>query len=251
MKQFDIFLNFSFVFASTLQFSFATLPKSSPPLYRMYPVLVLWLLRKGSSYHVLLLWTQRQSSLLFLNQKSRPHLAILMIFHILVWGSRFFCLKPSSQLLKQKKICMRSHEYLNVFCLVIRQMLWPLGTNLTVWCFVSLQPCLSDTHVQSYQDESYVPMNSPSAPTTECDGYIPMSPRTLSFLGANCSVESSPSLSSLTCQPAEFVPPPVHRHLKPRPRKGEPTWPDWGRLNLENPEILIFNSTLGLKIFCF
>uniref|UniRef100_A0A3P9LJ60 PH domain-containing protein n=1 Tax=Oryzias latipes TaxID=8090 RepID=A0A3P9LJ60_ORYLA len=83
-------------------------------------------------------------------------------------------------------------------------------------------PCLSDTHVQSYQDESYVPMNSPSAPTTECDGYIPMSPRTLSFLGANCSVESSPSLSSLTCQPAEFVPPPVHRHLKPRPRKVRP-----------------------------
>ncbi|KAF6715354.1 GRB2-associated-binding protein 3 [Oryzias melastigma] len=83
-------------------------------------------------------------------------------------------------------------------------------------------PCLNDTHVQSYQDESYVPMTSPSASTAECDGYIPMSPRTLTFLSSNCSVESSPSLSSLTCQPAEFVPPPVHRHLKPRPRKVRP-----------------------------
>ncbi|KAF0038181.1 hypothetical protein F2P81_008665 [Scophthalmus maximus] len=83
------------------------------------------------------------------------------------------------------------------------------------------QPCLNTTQVQSYQDESYVPMASPS-PSVEPDGYIPMSPGTFSFLNTNSTVESSTSLSSLLCQPGELAPPPIHRHLKPRLRKARP-----------------------------
>uniref|UniRef100_A0A8D3B7V2 PH domain-containing protein n=1 Tax=Scophthalmus maximus TaxID=52904 RepID=A0A8D3B7V2_SCOMX len=82
-------------------------------------------------------------------------------------------------------------------------------------------PCLNTTQVQSYQDESYVPMASPS-PSVEPDGYIPMSPGTFSFLNTNSTVESSTSLSSLLCQPGELAPPPIHRHLKPRLRKARP-----------------------------
>ncbi|XP_042355228.1 GRB2-associated-binding protein 3 [Plectropomus leopardus] len=89
---------------------------------------------------------------------------------------------------------------------------------------LNLQPCLHTTHVQSYQDESYVPMASPSpsAATTECDGYIPMSPRTLGFLNTNCSGESSMTLGTLVCQPGDIAPPPIHRHLKPRLRRARP-----------------------------
>uniref|UniRef100_A0A3B4UNU8 GRB2 associated binding protein 3 n=1 Tax=Seriola dumerili TaxID=41447 RepID=A0A3B4UNU8_SERDU len=85
-------------------------------------------------------------------------------------------------------------------------------------------PCLNTTQVQSYQDESYVPMASPSASvsTFECDGYIPMSPRTFSFLNPHCNVEPSTSLSSLMCQSGDLAPPPVHRHLKPRLRRARP-----------------------------
>ncbi|XP_041863501.1 GRB2-associated-binding protein 3 [Melanotaenia boesemani] len=85
-------------------------------------------------------------------------------------------------------------------------------------------PCLNTTQVQSYQDESYVPMASPSPSLTtiECDGYIPMSPRTFSFLGSNSSVESSSSYSPLMCQPGDLAPPPIHRHLKPRLRRTRP-----------------------------
>ncbi|XP_035481257.2 GRB2-associated-binding protein 3 isoform X3 [Scophthalmus maximus] len=86
---------------------------------------------------------------------------------------------------------------------------------------INLQPCLNTTQVQSYQDESYVPMASPS-PSVEPDGYIPMSPGTFSFLNTNSTVESSTSLSSLLCQPGELAPPPIHRHLKPRLRKARP-----------------------------
>ncbi|XP_056252660.1 GRB2-associated-binding protein 3 isoform X3 [Seriola aureovittata] len=89
---------------------------------------------------------------------------------------------------------------------------------------LNLQPCLNTKQVQSYQDESYVPMASPSASvsTFECDGYIPMSPRTFSFLNPHCNVESSTSLSSLMCQSGDLAPPPVHRHLKPRLRRARP-----------------------------
>ncbi|XP_068601011.1 GRB2-associated-binding protein 3 [Brachionichthys hirsutus] len=85
-------------------------------------------------------------------------------------------------------------------------------------------PSLNAVRVESYQDEMYVPMGSPSpsAPTPECDGYIPMSPRTFSFLDANCSLEHSTSLSPLVCQPGDFAPPPIHRHLKPRLRRARP-----------------------------
>ncbi|KAM6911724.1 GRB2-associated-binding protein 3 isoform 2-T2 [Lycodopsis pacificus] len=89
---------------------------------------------------------------------------------------------------------------------------------------LNLQPCLNTTRVQSYQDESYVPMASPTASVTptECDGYIPMSPRTLSFAKTNCNADSSPTLGSLTCQTGDLAPPPVHRHLKPRLRRARP-----------------------------
>lgn len=53
------------------------------------------------------------------------------------------------------------------------------------------------------------------------DGYIPMSPRTVSFLNNDASVESSTALNQLMCQAGNFVPPPIHRHLKPRLRRGE------------------------------
>ncbi|XP_041808266.1 GRB2-associated-binding protein 3 [Chelmon rostratus] len=85
-------------------------------------------------------------------------------------------------------------------------------------------PCLSTVRVQSFQDESYVPMASPSpsVTTAECDGYIPMSPRAFTFLNATCSAESSTTLSPLVCQPGDFAPPPIHRHLKPRLRRARP-----------------------------
>ncbi|XP_051257859.1 GRB2-associated-binding protein 3 isoform X2 [Dicentrarchus labrax] len=85
-------------------------------------------------------------------------------------------------------------------------------------------PCLNTVQVQNYQDESYVPMASPSpsVTTTECDGYIPMSPRTFSFLNANSNAESSTTLSPLVCPPGDVPPPPIHRHLKPRLRRARP-----------------------------
>ncbi|CAJ1064251.1 GRB2-associated-binding protein 3 [Xyrichtys novacula] len=85
-------------------------------------------------------------------------------------------------------------------------------------------PCLNTVRVQSCEDESYVPMASPSPPATatECDGYIPMSPRAFSFLNANSNIESSTPPSSLMCQPGDLAPPPIHRHLKPRLRRVRP-----------------------------
>ncbi|KAF3705886.1 GRB2-associated-binding protein 3 [Channa argus] len=88
---------------------------------------------------------------------------------------------------------------------------------------LNLQPCLNTTHFQS-QDESYVPMASPSPAviTFECDGYIPMSPRTFSFSNTNSNADSPTSLSPLICQLGDLTPPPVHRHLKPRLRRARP-----------------------------
>ncbi|XP_044079487.1 GRB2-associated-binding protein 3 isoform X2 [Siniperca chuatsi] len=85
-------------------------------------------------------------------------------------------------------------------------------------------PCLNTIQVQSYQDDSYVPMASPSPSVTtgECDGYIPMSPRTFTLLNTRCSFESSMTLSPLMCKPGDLVPPPIHRHLKPRLRRARP-----------------------------
>ncbi|KAF1378770.1 hypothetical protein PFLUV_G00193950 [Perca fluviatilis] len=89
---------------------------------------------------------------------------------------------------------------------------------------LNLQPCLNTTQVQSYQDESYVPMASPSPSVTtiECDGYIPMSPGTFSFHNTNCNFESSTTLSTPMRQPGDVAPPPIHRHLKPRLRRVRP-----------------------------
>ncbi|KAM6983493.1 LOW QUALITY PROTEIN: GRB2-associated-binding protein 3 [Tautogolabrus adspersus] len=74
-------------------------------------------------------------------------------------------------------------------------------------------PSVNTIRVQSYEDESYVPMASPSplVTTTESDGYIPMSPRTFSFVQDN--IESS---TPLMCQPGDLAPPPNSRYLKPR-----------------------------------
>ena len=82
-------------------------------------------------------------------------------------------------------------------------------------------------------------MASPSPPVTaiECDGYIPMSPRTFSFLNTNGNVESSKTLSPL-CQPGDITPPPIHRHLKPRLRRGESHGStDWFMLNISTSPI--------------
>ncbi|KAM9332204.1 GRB2-associated-binding protein 3 [Pholidichthys leucotaenia] len=78
-------------------------------------------------------------------------------------------------------------------------------------------PCLNTTPVHSYQDESYVPMASPSPSATAAgsDGYIPMSPRTPIFLNKDCRVDFSSSFSPLR-ETEDLIPPPIHRHLKPR-----------------------------------
>lgn len=96
-------------------------------------------------------------------------------------------------------------------------------TCLTTRCFFFHQPSLNTVRIQSYEDESYVPMASPSPSVAaiESDGYIPMSPGTFSFLNANCKAEPSVALSPLACQPVDFAPPPIHRHLKPRLRRGK------------------------------
>lgn len=85
-------------------------------------------------------------------------------------------------------------------------------------------PCLNTVQVQSYQDESYVPMASPfpQLSSVEGDSYIPMSPRNFTFLSANCRADSSSSVNPLMCQPGEIAPPPIHRHLKPRLRRARP-----------------------------
>lgn len=77
--------------------------------------------------------------------------------------------------------------------------------------------------VQRDQDESYVPMASPSpsVTVTECDGYIPMSPRTMGFVHIDGNDDSPGTHSSMVCQPGAIGPPPIHRHLKPGPKKRE------------------------------
>ncbi|XP_074468267.1 GRB2-associated-binding protein 3 isoform X2 [Sebastes fasciatus] len=89
---------------------------------------------------------------------------------------------------------------------------------------LNLPLCLNTTQVQSYQDESYVPMASPSPSlaTIECDGYIPMSPMKFSFLNPNCNDEAPATFSRLMGQPGDLAPPPIHRHLKPRLRRVRP-----------------------------
>lgn len=79
-------------------------------------------------------------------------------------------------------------------------------------------PCLNTTRVQTYQEESYVPMSSPpvAVSNTESDGYIPMSPRTCA------EPEPSTNLSPLLSQLGEIAPPPINRHLKPRLRRARP-----------------------------
>lgn len=62
---------------------------------------------------------------------------------------------------------------------------------------------------------------SPSVTVTECDGYIPMSPRTMGFVHIDGNDDSPGTHSPAMCQPGAFGPPPIHRHLKPGQRRGE------------------------------
>ncbi|XP_049598109.1 GRB2-associated-binding protein 3 isoform X1 [Syngnathus scovelli] len=77
-------------------------------------------------------------------------------------------------------------------------------------------------HNQSQQDEAYVAMvSTPSrVSVVEGDAYIPMSP--ISMPDTNKKVKATKTLSSLVCQPGEFAPPPIHRHLKPCLRRARP-----------------------------
>uniref|UniRef100_A0A672JMK9 PH domain-containing protein n=2 Tax=Salarias fasciatus TaxID=181472 RepID=A0A672JMK9_SALFA len=114
-------------------------------------------------------------------------------------------------------------------------------------------PCLNTTQVQSYKDDSYVPMASPSpsVTTVECDGYIPMSPAKFSFLGTNASAESSSSLGSLMCQTGDVEPPPINRHLKPCLRRARPPPLDLSGLSTitEYPTHLLVNRALTESCF--
>lgn len=135
-------------------------------------------------------------------------------------GGIFSFHKQNQRIVKFLK-CSK-HWLYNLFQLDFRSALIYLCDHVR-GTFVFLQPCLNNRQVQSYQDDSYVPMasSSPSVTSVQCDSYIPMSPRTFSFLSTNGSAESSSSLSSPTCQPGDPAPPPIHRHLKPRLRRGE------------------------------
>ncbi|XP_061904022.1 GRB2-associated-binding protein 3 isoform X1 [Entelurus aequoreus] len=83
---------------------------------------------------------------------------------------------------------------------------------------LNLQSCLDTTLGQSQQDESYVPMASPSSSVAivECDGYIPMRP--VSFLDTNSNIMTTKTLSPVM----SHAPPPIHRHLKPCLRRARP-----------------------------
>ncbi|KAF7664203.1 hypothetical protein LDENG_00185310 [Lucifuga dentata] len=84
----------------------------------------------------------------------------------------------------------------------------------------NLKPSLNSTCTQSYQDESYVPMASSClsvpADVSADDGYIPMSPRTMSLLNADTTAQSCIVLNP------DVAPPPVNRHLKPLRRARPP-----------------------------
>ncbi|KAM3869294.1 GRB2-associated-binding protein 3 [Diretmus argenteus] len=88
----------------------------------------------------------------------------------------------------------------------------------------NVQPSLNPNQIPNYQEELYIPMASPPAVVTggAPDGYIPMSPRIISFLNANCTAESPMTLSPVVCRPGDLAPPPINRHLKPRRRARPP-----------------------------
>uniref|UniRef100_UPI003AAF022E GRB2-associated-binding protein 3 n=1 Tax=Centroberyx gerrardi TaxID=166262 RepID=UPI003AAF022E len=88
----------------------------------------------------------------------------------------------------------------------------------------NLQLCLNSTQIPNYEEDFYVPMDSPSFSVTGgvSDGYIPMSPITMSFFNSNCTAESPMTLSPAMCQPGDLAPPPINRHLKPRRRARPP-----------------------------
>ncbi|XP_046876862.1 GRB2-associated-binding protein 3 [Hypomesus transpacificus] len=73
---------------------------------------------------------------------------------------------------------------------------------------------------QSYLDDSYVPMASPALCGGEAgsDGYLPMSPSSMSFTSSSMSTDSVSPLGL----PAALAPPPVNRDLKPRRRARPP-----------------------------
>lgn len=74
--------------------------------------------------------------------------------------------------------------------------------------------------LQNYQEDSYMPMASPAVSGADdtSDGYIPMSPGSISFHISNADPDSAPALGL----PVAMEPPPVHRDLKPRRRARPP-----------------------------
>uniref|UniRef100_G3QAF8 PH domain-containing protein n=1 Tax=Gasterosteus aculeatus aculeatus TaxID=481459 RepID=G3QAF8_GASAC len=114
-------------------------------------------------------------------------------------------------------------------------------------------PCVNTAQVQSFQDESYVPMTSPTPSVSgiDGDGYIPMSPRTFAFSSTNCNGESPATLGPLTCLPGDLAPPPVHRHLKPRLRRTRPPPLDLRGLSTitECPTHLLLSTAMNESCF--
>lgn len=90
---------------------------------------------------------------------------------------------------------------------------------------VFLQPRFIATQSPNCHEDSYVPMASPPVCVGEgvSDGYIPMSPTTISFLKANGKTEAplAPTPFPTAGLPGDLEPPPINRDLKPRRRGNE------------------------------
>ncbi|XP_014052315.1 GRB2-associated-binding protein 3 isoform X1 [Salmo salar] len=82
------------------------------------------------------------------------------------------------------------------------------------------------TQSPNCHEDSYVPMASPPVCVGEgvSDGYIPMSPTTISFLKANGKTEAplAPTPFPTAGLPGDLEPPPINRDLKPRRRARPP-----------------------------
>ncbi|XP_056141379.1 GRB2-associated-binding protein 3 [Lampris incognitus] len=89
---------------------------------------------------------------------------------------------------------------------------------------LNLSPFSNSTQAPNSEDDSYVPMLTPSFPLAAefSDGYIPMSPRRIMSPMSKCTAESPLALGSVTYQCGDLVPPPINRHLKPRRRARPP-----------------------------
>ncbi|XP_057677887.1 GRB2-associated-binding protein 3 isoform X2 [Corythoichthys intestinalis] len=109
-----------------------------------------------------------------------------------------------------------------------------------------LQSYINTTWVQHQEEDSYIPMLSPS----EGDGYIPMNPVSVPETKGKGKVTKT--LSPL-CQAGECGPPPIHRHLKPCLRRARPPPLDLRGLSTitECPAHHSFNRTKTELCFSF